>query len=113
MLVLPIKKKWFEMIEKGQKKEEYREIKDYYDTRIGKELCGFPFKWCRKELIENRMANETIEVIFRNGYGYDVPTLYCKCKVKMGYGKEEWGAIPGKQYYILEILSVERWNKYD
>ena len=27
MLILPIKKKWFDMILSGEKKEEYREIK--------------------------------------------------------------------------------------
>lgn len=34
MLILPIKKKWFDMIKSGQKKEEYREIKPYYDSRF-------------------------------------------------------------------------------
>lgn len=29
MLVLPIKKQWFDMIISGEKKEEYREIKPY------------------------------------------------------------------------------------
>ena len=33
-LILPIKKKWFDMILSGEKKEEYREIKPYYDTRF-------------------------------------------------------------------------------
>ena len=30
MLTLPIKKKWFDMIKSGEKKEEYRERKEYY-----------------------------------------------------------------------------------
>lgn len=34
MLTLPIKKKWFDMILSGEKKEEYREIKPYWDTRF-------------------------------------------------------------------------------
>ena len=34
MLILPIKKKWFDMILSGEKKEEYREIKPYYTTRF-------------------------------------------------------------------------------
>lgn len=34
MLILPIKKKWFDMIVSGEKKEEYREIKPYYDSRF-------------------------------------------------------------------------------
>lgn len=35
MIVLPIKKKWFDMIASGEKKEEYREMKPYYDKRLG------------------------------------------------------------------------------
>ena len=34
MLTLPIKKKWFDMIKSGEKKEEYREIKPYYVSRF-------------------------------------------------------------------------------
>lgn len=34
ILVLPVKKKWFDMICSGQKKEEYREIKPYYRSRF-------------------------------------------------------------------------------
>lgn len=34
MLVLPIKKKWFDMIASGEKKEEYREIKPYWTSRF-------------------------------------------------------------------------------
>lgn len=34
MLTLPIKKKWFDMIVSGEKREEYREIKPYYDSRF-------------------------------------------------------------------------------
>ena len=33
-MILPIKKKWFDMIKSGEKKEEYREIKPYYATRF-------------------------------------------------------------------------------
>ena len=34
MLILPIKKKWYDMILSGEKKEEYREIKPYYTKRL-------------------------------------------------------------------------------
>lgn len=34
MLTLPIQKRWFDMILSGEKKEEYREIKEYYETRF-------------------------------------------------------------------------------
>ncbi len=33
-LTLPIQRKWFQMILSGEKLEEYREIKPYYDVRF-------------------------------------------------------------------------------
>lgn len=110
MLVLPIKKKWFDMIASGEKKEEYREIKDYYDTRIGNALCGTPLKWCTSEWREKVMNTRTLEALLRNGYGYNAPTIYCKCKVRIDYGKKEWGAVESTQYYVLEILEKEVWK---
>ena len=95
MLVLPIKKKWFDMIKSGEKKEEYREIKPYYFSRF-KKLPLYDFR-------EDKM---TFEVIFRNGYSKSSPELKCKCKIRIGQGKEEWGAESNKEYYILEILEV-------
>ena len=38
MLTLPIKKKWFDMIKSGEKKEEYREIKPYWTKRFENNL---------------------------------------------------------------------------
>ena len=110
MLVLPIKKKWFDMIKSGEKKEEYREIKDYYDTRIGHALGVFPLRQCVPEWRDKLMKERTIDVLFKNGYGYDVPTIYAKCKVRIDYGKKEWGAVEGTQYYVLEILKKEVWK---
>lgn len=92
MLTLPIKKKWFDMILSGEKKEEYREIKPYYDSR----LLGY-----------YRSYIET-EVIFRNGYSSKSPMIKCKVKVDVGKGNSEWGAEPNKEYYVLKILSVEK-----
>ena len=37
MLVLPIKKKWFDMIASGEKKEEYREINRRIKLKIENE----------------------------------------------------------------------------
>lgn len=93
MLILPIKKKWFDMIKSGEKKEEYRELKQYYHIRI-KKVFGLDYK------------NKEVEVIFRNGYRKDNPTITCKCKLRIGQGKEEWGAEKGKEYYVLEILKI-------
>ena len=40
MLILPIKKKWFDMILSGEKKEEYREIKNI--TKQDSRTCSEP-----------------------------------------------------------------------
>lgn len=96
MLVLPIKKKWYEMILSGEKKEEYREIKKYYETRFGSvfERCVFePDTECPAK-----------EIMFRNGYSKESPSFIAMCKLRIGEGKAEWGAEEGKEYYILEIL---------
>ena len=102
MLILPIKKKWFDMIRSGEKKEEYREIKPYYDKRFGNILLGYSLDNVKAELYENI----EFSILFRNGYSHNSPSLKCKCKLKIGQGKEEWGAESGKEYYILEILEV-------
>ncbi len=92
MLTLPIKKKWFDMILSGEKKEEYREIKPYYDSR---------FK------IYEPYLSDFESIIFRNGYRKDSPKIKCSCYISKGTGKFEWGAEPGKVYYVLKILRVE------
>ena len=96
MLTLPIKKKWFDMILSGEKKEEYREIKPYYDSRFFNE-------WKRNH------HSTFFDIIFKNGYSKNSPSIKCHISLYRGLtGKKEWGAEPGKMYYVLKILSVEK-----
>ena len=91
MLTLPIKKKWFDMIASGEKKEEYREVTPYYDSRF------------------KRYEGQQITVCFRNGYRADSPKIYCEViPVLSKLGVLEWGAIPSRLYWTLDILSVKR-----
>lgn len=42
-----------------------------------------------------------------NGYQKNCPNIKWKHKgIRIGTGKEEWGAEPGKQYFILEISEL-------
>lgn len=95
MLILPIKKKWFDMIASGEKKEEYREIKPYYETRFKKLWQG--------SLIGGQAKRK---IMFRNGYASKSPSLIAVCTLDIGTGKEEWGAEQGKEYYRLHIKEV-------
>lgn len=91
MITLPIKKKWFDMILSGEKKEEYREIKPYYQSRF-----------CYADIV--LISNHTIK--FVNGYGNDKPYFIAHCYCKIGTGKPEWGAEPGTKYYVLKIKKI-------
>ncbi len=115
MLTLTIKKEWFDLILSGKKKEEYREIKEYYDKRL---LNLFGTTWENGVLIPGDTVSEkdrkepVQKIIFRNGYAKNSAKIIADCRLRAGFGKEEWGADPGKMYYILEIVDVERVLKY-
>ena len=87
------------MIKSGEKKEEYREIKPYWEKRLEKK-----FNFCKK------CEYWGYNILLRNGYSSKSPTLKCLVVIEKSYGKEEWGAEPGKLYYVLKILSVEEVN---
>lgn len=95
MLTLPIKRKWFDMIASGIKKEEYRDIKEYYRKRF---LTMF---------LSSPDGIETFCIRLRAGYSKKSPLMECMVKISQGCGKEEWGAMPDVKYYILSILSFE------
>ena len=99
MLTLPIKKKWFDMILYGKKKEEYREIKPYYNSRFAKAL-GI------SQDIILPYGTDKRKIKFRNGYGKDKPEFVARCTLDIKTGREEWGAEPGKEYYTLKIHEI-------
>jgi len=72
-LHLTLKEEWFKMILRGIKKEEYREIKPYWDVRLeGRNYDVIKFTW---------------------GYGGDKPYMIVKCNgiYKDGVGNPDWG----------------------
>lgn len=99
MLTLPIVKKWFDMILVGEKKEEYREIKPYYTSRLKKIFDMFPYS-------NIPQGTDKKEIRFRNGYGNNRPEFIAKCTLDIKTGREEWGAEPGKEYYTLKIHEI-------
>lgn len=102
MLTLPIKKKWFDMIKSGEKKEEYREIKPYWTERFRNALYDLTMTSYFGSIV---YAQGTL--IFKNGYQKNALKIRCFIELSQGYGRPEWGAEPNKQYYVLKVLSVE------
>ena len=109
MLILPIKKKWFDMILTGEKKEEYREIKPYYTKRFEncfeQKLTVGGKKGTLNEWLRTNIRYE-LNVKFRNGYSCSSPAFVAKCQLTIGRGNPEWGAEPNKEYYVLKILDT-------
>lgn len=90
-LHLTLKKKWFDMIASGEKKEEYREDKAY---------------WRRRLLHRGIVADGKLfhEVQFRNGYRADSPKMRFNVKaIEPGEGRPEWGAVPGEWYFVIKL----------
>lgn len=77
ILHLTLKKKWFDMIASGEKKEEYREIKPYWIKRLSREVYtdGQPVN------IYGRDSFNHFDFIeFKNGYSKGAPKFLIECK---------------------------------
>jgi hypothetical protein len=87
ILKLTLKKKWFDMILSGEKKEEYRDIKPYFNVRL---------------------LNKSYDYVeFTNGYGKDKPQILVEYKgLQSSLGIELWGAPLGKVVYIIKLGSI-------
>ena len=105
MLTLPIKQEWFDMICRGEKREEYREATEYYRTRINSAIAADPN--CKGQ------AYKIFPVKIRAGYNSKAPAAILRVHCIFGKGGvREWGADPDKYYYILQILHIESIENY-
>ena len=106
ILYLPLKKEWYELIEKGIKIEEYRSIDPYWVKRLTtlKYKTDILYSMTRGELIE-RIKEEAFFKRFdavRFSYGYTKRTMTFICEgIKIGKGKPEWGA-PEEEVFIIK-----------
>ena len=109
MLILPIKKQWYDMILSGEKKEEYREIKPYYTKRFDNQLNRTLTVGGKKGTLNEWLRADNkhyLDVKFRNGYSSISPFFDSKCQLMIGKGRSEWGAEPGKEYYVLKVIQI-------
>jgi hypothetical protein len=123
--VIILNKKWFEMILSGQKKEDYREIKNHWGRRlVDCEYIMPPQMWQKflSDLKNPYLRHESVEALldcfscklkhfdkiyFRYIYQKNSPEFYAKVKYfKIKKGKEEWGADPDKYYFTFGLGEV-------
>lgn len=125
-----IKKKWFDMILSGEKKEEYKEIKPFWlsrlcwnDEEITKRQLSDAISDMKtfsgksksfeniRELLDYHNLNfcEFDEHHFFNGayFSEKIPNYKIKAKgIRIGTGKPEWGAVEGVNYFIIELGEI-------
>jgi hypothetical protein len=107
-LHLTLKKKWFDMIASGEKTEEYREIKPYWAARLVDELDSYPNNdesWSYLGFEVGMLkARHFDRVVFRNGYSSRAPKATFKVNdIFISPGKHDWGAEPGKKYFVIKL----------
>ena len=107
-LKLTIAEPWFSMIRDGKKKEEYREIKDYYRSRLfdgwDKVKAGGIY-WFNREFEKHPTFAIFDRLVFTLGYtkadDAERRLVFKNPKIRIGTGRPEWGAEPGKTYFII------------
>ena len=101
VLHLPLKKEWYEMIERGEKTEEYREISTHWFARLTK--CGKMN--CRMSDCPDDCEIRRYEHFdaVRFSYGYTKRTMVFEIKeIVVGKGDKEYGA-PDEEVFIIKL----------
>ena len=102
-LKLVLKKKWYDMIASGEKKEEYREIKQFWGKRLTYLPAGL-YLFSYRNGYTPVQFKEYDTVTFYLGYAKDRPSMSFKIEsITIGKGKSEWGAEPGKDYFVIKL----------
>jgi hypothetical protein len=101
VLRLTLKKKWYDMILSGEKKEEYREVKRYWIQRLCNEVeyeMGGTWEGVFKKFNQ---------VEFKNGYGKDAPTMLVEFKgLRIGEAKPEWSDNWKGEVFVISVGAV-------
>lgn len=95
MLHLVLKYHWYDLISNGVKKEEYREIKPFYEKRIYARF--FALASCPRCIVVR-----PFKVCLHRGYTNQYMVFQVE-RLRIGRGRIEWGAPPDKDVFIFEL----------
>jgi len=112
ILHLTLKKRWFDMILSGEKKEEYRELKPYWISRLVDEILSchkdkfgaFYYK-CGYWIMGTPVSYDLVR--FKNGYSKNSPEITLEINdIDVWTGKYEWGAEPSVPYFRIKLGKI-------
>lgn len=113
-LYLPLKAKWYEMIESLIKPEDYRGITAYWIVRLfrhenGCKISKLTAKFLAGNLEILKILIESGKLVFKPfdfvkfSYGYTKRTMTFEIEsITIGKGKPEWGA-PTEDVFIIKL----------
>lgn len=95
-LILPLTRKWFEMIKSGEKTEEYREYTPYWSKRLLAKNCDGYDGYKQFDEVEFTLGYPRKDDLTRR-------IVFSNPKIRYGFARhgKEWGAEKDKGYYII------------
>lgn len=109
-LHLNLKRKWFDMILSGEKKEEYRGFTEYWIKRLTEDnsYCAMG-SGASTQFVINEKHFDTIT--FSNGYSEDRDQFIIECLgIDISEGNPEWGAEQQEKYFVLKLGEIIKCN---
>ena len=98
-LHLNLKAKWYDMIESGIKKEEYREIKPFWEKRLFEKIQYIDENG---ETVDAKMVKHYDVVKFI--YGYTKRSMkFTLDNIVINTGNPDWGAEEGVKYFVIKL----------
>ncbi len=112
-LKLTLKKKWFDMILSGEKKEEYRDVKPYFNSRLSLIPNSYFKGWANESMADyytkddDNFVYDYDAIEFTNGYNPKSPKITIEFKsIRVSKGNESWGAEKDVLYFVLEMGEI-------
>ena len=120
-LCFVLKRRWFDMIQSGEKPEEYREITPYWIKRLfynqvfkprhkfkindGEAAFFAQVPSALAQAIESRLlVPKAGTAVFYLGYAKNRPQFKrLITSISVGTGRPEWGAEPGREYLVIKL----------
>ena len=85
------------MIASGEKKEEYRDLKNFW----GKRLCNTD-NW-----LDGFQDYDAVKFVNGGSFHEKYPSILIQCEgIDFGHGKPEWGAEPDKEYFVIKLGKI-------
>ena len=95
VLPLVLKGEWYDLIAAGEKKEEYRDLKPYWEQRIA--------KWLSNQKGQFDVSNKYLVIAFSRGYRKADMFFMLRYFEKRGFAlMPEWGE-PAKEHLVLGL----------